>query len=57
MANSVVARGKIRQAAKEGTAIPLDWAVDRHGRPTTDAKAALEGFLLPVGGHKGCGIT
>lgn len=57
MANSVVARGKIRQAAKEGRAIPLDWAVDRQGRPTTDPKAALEGFLLPVGGYKGYGIT
>ena len=57
MANSVVARGKIRQAAKEGRSIPLEWAVDKNGRPTTDPKAALEGFLLPVGGYKGYGIT
>lgn len=57
MANSVVARGKIRQAAKEGRSIPSEWAVDKNGRPTTDPKAALEGFLLPVGGYKGYGIT
>jgi LDH2 family malate/lactate/ureidoglycolate dehydrogenase len=57
MANSVVAKGKIRQAAKEGRSIPLEWAVDKNGQPTTDAKAALDGFLLPVGGYKGYGIT
>ena len=57
MANSVVARGKIRMAAKEGKPIPPDWAVDKNGTPTTDPKAALEGFLLPVGGYKGYGIT
>jgi len=57
MANSVVARGKIRLAAKEGRPIPPDWAVARDGKPTTDPKAALEGFLLPVGGYKGYGIT
>ncbi len=57
MANSVVARGKIRQAAKEERPIPPEWAVDKNGQPTTDPKAALEGFLLPVGGYKGYGIT
>jgi LDH2 family malate/lactate/ureidoglycolate dehydrogenase len=57
MANSVVARGKIRQAAKEGRSIPPEWAVDKNGHSTTDPKAALEGFLLPVGGYKGYGIT
>jgi len=57
MANSVVARGKIRQAAKEGRSIPPDWAVDKSGQPTTDPKAALEGFLLPIAGYKGYGIT
>jgi LDH2 family malate/lactate/ureidoglycolate dehydrogenase len=57
MANSVVARGKIRMAAKEGRTIPPEWAVTKDGEPTTDPKAALEGFLLPVGGYKGYGIT
>ena len=27
------------------------------GVPTTDPKAALDGFLLPIGGHKGYGIA
>ncbi len=48
-----VARGKIMIAAQNGDAIPPGWALDRHGQPTTDAKAALEGMMLPVGGAKG----
>jgi len=46
---SEVARGKVMVAAKEGRAIPLGWALDRDGQPTTDAKAALEGSMLPLG--------
>ncbi|MEO5676071.1 MAG: Ldh family oxidoreductase [Usitatibacter sp.] len=57
MAMSVVARGKIRAAAQRGEAIPSDWATDREGRPTTDPRAALEGFLLPFGGYKGYGLA
>ena len=57
MALSVVARAKIRAAAKAGQAIPDTWATDAGGKPTTDAKAALEGFLLPIGGHKGYGLA
>jgi len=50
---SEVARGKIMVAAREGKPIPSGWALDREGRPTTDAKAALEGSMLPAGGVKG----
>jgi (2R)-3-sulfolactate dehydrogenase (NADP+) len=50
---SEVARGKIMVAAKAGNPIPEGWALDRHGNPTTDAKAALEGSMLPMGGTKG----
>jgi (2R)-3-sulfolactate dehydrogenase (NADP+) len=50
---SEVARGKVMVAAKEGRPIPLGWALDRDGRPTTDAKAALEGSMLAMGGAKG----
>ncbi|HET6265424.1 MAG TPA: Ldh family oxidoreductase [Usitatibacter sp.] len=57
MAMSVVARGKIRAAAKRGESIPATWATDRAGRPTTDPAAALEGFLLPFGGYKGYGLA
>jgi (2R)-3-sulfolactate dehydrogenase (NADP+) len=50
---SEVARGKIMVAAREGKPIPPGWALDREGKPTTDAKAALEGSMLPAGGVKG----
>jgi (2R)-3-sulfolactate dehydrogenase (NADP+) len=50
---SEVARGKVMVAAKERKAIPLGWALDRDGKPTTDAAAALEGSMLPMGGAKG----
>ncbi|MGE4241853.1 Ldh family oxidoreductase [Ramlibacter sp.] len=46
---SEVARGKVAVAASKGEAIPAGWALDRDGRPTTDAKAALEGSMLPIG--------
>jgi LDH2 family malate/lactate/ureidoglycolate dehydrogenase len=57
MALSVVARAKIRAAAARGGAIPDTWATDREGRPTTDPRAALDGFLLPIGGYKGYGLA
>ena len=50
---SEVARGKVMVAAKEGRPIPLGWALDRAGQPTTDPNAALEGSMLPMGGAKG----
>jgi LDH2 family malate/lactate/ureidoglycolate dehydrogenase len=53
MATSVTARGKIILAAKKGESIPEGLAIDPDGRPTTDAKLALAGAVLPFGGHKG----
>jgi (2R)-3-sulfolactate dehydrogenase (NADP+) len=53
MALSEVARGKIMVAAKEGRPIPPGWALDAEGVPTTDAKAALGGAMLAMGGTKG----
>lgn len=50
---SEVARGKLMVAAKEGREIPLGWALDDQGRPTTDPKAGLAGSMLPMGGVKG----
>jgi (2R)-3-sulfolactate dehydrogenase (NADP+) len=50
---SEVARGKIMVAAREGKPIPQGWALDAQGNPTTDAKAALAGSMLPMGGSKG----
>ena len=57
MAMSVVARAKIRDAFKQGKEIPETWGTDAKGVPTTDPKSALDGFLLPVGGHKGYGLA
>lgn len=54
---SVVARGKIIQAAKTSQPIPLGWAMDKTGQPTTDAQAALSGALLPLGGAKGFALA
>jgi (2R)-3-sulfolactate dehydrogenase (NADP+) len=53
MALSEVARGKIMVAAKEGRPIPEGWALDAEGKPTTDARAALSGAMLAMGGTKG----
>lgn len=50
---SQAARGKVMVAAKEGRPIPLGWALDGDGQPTTDAQAALEGSMLAMGGTKG----
>ncbi len=50
---SEVARGKVMVAARQGAPIPLGWALDRDGMPTTDANAALTGSMLPMGGIKG----
>ncbi len=50
---TAVARGKIMIAARDGKPIPEGWAIDKDGRPTTDAKAALQGSMLPAGGVKG----
>jgi (2R)-3-sulfolactate dehydrogenase (NADP+) len=52
-----VVRGKIMLYAKEGKPIPPGWAVDKEGNPTTDAKAALTGSLLPIGGVKGAALA
>jgi (2R)-3-sulfolactate dehydrogenase (NADP+) len=46
---SEVARGKLMVAAKEGRSIPLGWALDANGEPTTDPKAGMEGSMLAIG--------
>src|SRR5919106_3310029 len=58
MSPAVAARGKIRKAERRGEKIPLGYALDAGGRPTTDPKAALAGgVVLPIGEHKGSGIS
>ncbi len=57
MATSVVARGKIVEKSKRGEAIPEGWALDGEGRPTTDARAAEAGVVLPMSGPKGSALA
>lgn len=58
MATSVVARFQVIQAATRGDQqIPEGWALDSRGRPTTDPQEALEGLIMPLGGHKGYGLS
>src|SRR4029450_10802609 len=47
----------IREHALQGKPIPEGWAIDRAGKPITDAKRATEGTLLPIGGYKGSGLA
>lgn len=54
---SRVARGKVMNAKKAGTAIPDTWALDAEGNPTTDPEAALAGSMQPIGGAKGTALA
>jgi ureidoglycolate dehydrogenase (NAD+) len=56
IATSAAAHGQIYKALRREQPIPLGWALDAEGRPTTDPQAAMGGVLLPFGGHKGYGI-
>ncbi len=57
MSSGVVARGKIRRALRNKEQIPLGWALDQNGNPTTDPEAALQGTLLPIAGPKGSALA
>ncbi len=57
-ATTVVAHGKIMLANKAHKAIPPNWALDRHGRPTTDPTVALDGgTLMPMSTYKGSDLA
>ncbi len=57
MATTVAAYGKVKTAAQRGETMPEGWMIDRHGQPLTDPARASEGFLLPIGGPKGYGLS
>ncbi|WPP01518.1 Ldh family oxidoreductase [Pseudomonas sp. HR96] len=58
MATSAMAHGDVQIAAREGRPVPPGTGVDRHGEPTTDPKAILDGgALLPFGEHKGSALS
>ena len=54
---SMINRGKIRVAARNNQKIPLGVALDKFGKPTTDAKKALQGVQLPIAGFRGSGLA
>ena len=54
---SMINRGKIRVAARTGKKIPIGVALDKFGKPTTDAKKALAGVQLPIGEFRGSGLA
>jgi LDH2 family malate/lactate/ureidoglycolate dehydrogenase len=51
------ARGKVVVYHQKGEPIPDNWALDAQGQPTTDAGAALQGLLRPVGDYKGVNVS
>jgi LDH2 family malate/lactate/ureidoglycolate dehydrogenase len=57
LSTSAIARGNILAAAKRNEAIPLGWALDADGQPTTDAQKALVGTVLTMAGHKGYALA
>ncbi|HEX9916181.1 MAG TPA: Ldh family oxidoreductase [candidate division Zixibacteria bacterium] len=71
MATSVVPRGKFEVYLRQEKPVPLGWAVDQEGLPTTDTKLVIDnmtntagGGILPLGGegellsgHKGYGLS
>ena len=57
MTPSVVALGKLILAQKLGQSIPLGWALDKDGKPTTDPAEGRKGSLIPIGGPKGSGMA
>lgn len=57
IAQSVVAFSKLRHAHEAGEPIPEGWAADKEGRATTDPAAGLDGWVMPIGAHKGYGLA
>jgi len=52
---SVATKSEVMKRARLGESIPLGWANDSAGQPTTDPQAALKGTMAPAGGYKGFG--
>ncbi len=57
LSSSAVAWVRVNAAAQAGESIPLGWALDAEGQPTTDAKAALAGSMVPAADHKGSALA
>jgi len=57
MATTVAAYGKVKAKAQRGEMMPEGWMIDRTGKPLLDPKRSEEGFLMPIGGYKGYGLS
>lgn len=57
MATTVAAMGKIKTLLQQGEPMPEGWMVGKDGKPLTDPSRKSEGFLLPIGGPKGFGLS
>lgn len=57
MATTVAAYGKVKAKAKRGEMMPPGWMINRLGQPLLDPTKASDGFLLPIGEHKGYGLA
>jgi LDH2 family malate/lactate/ureidoglycolate dehydrogenase len=57
MATTVAAYGKVKAKAQKGEMMPEGWMIDKEGRPLLDPNRSDEGFLLPIGGYKGYGLS
>ena len=57
MATSVVAKSKFKEYKNAGKELPVGWALDKNGNPTTDPDEAMQGLVLPMAGFKGYAIS
>ena len=57
IATTVASFGKVKVTAQRGEPLPVGWMIDRKGQPVTHPERIHEGFLLPIGGHKGFGLN
>ena len=57
MATTVAAMGKIKTLAQRGQSMPEGWMVGSDGQPLTDPEDRANGFMLPIGGPKGFGLS
>jgi L-2-hydroxycarboxylate dehydrogenase (NAD+) len=55
--NPIAVAGKVKAKAQRNEMMPEGWMIDRQGKPLLDPKKADEGFLLPIGGYKGYGLS
>ena len=57
MATSIVAKSKFKEYKEVGKDLPDGWALDEYGFPTNDPEEGMKGFVLPMAGFKGYGIS